>query len=92
MRYWDLFEAGKRIFGVRSLPFGVPWGKGPGIPRRVPLTHWVGAPIHPDVPAEAADDEDAVTAFRDRVTAAMEQLLADGLDLRASGLDGRTQA
>lgn len=87
--HWDLFEAGKRIFGVRSLPFGVLWGKGPGIPRRVPLTHWLGAPVHPEVPPEAADDDDAVTAFRDRVIAAMEQLIADGLELRRAGLDGR---
>jgi len=87
--HWDLFEAGKRIFGVRSLPFGVLWGKGPGIPRRVPLTHWLGAPVHPEVPPEGADDDDAVTAFRDRVIAAMEQLIADGLELRRAGLDGR---
>jgi 1-acyl-sn-glycerol-3-phosphate acyltransferase len=89
--HWDLFEAGRKIFGVRSLPFGVPWGRGPGIPRRVPLTHWLGAPIHPDVPAEAADDEEAVTAFRDRVTEVMEQLIHDGRALRASGHDGRTR-
>ncbi len=87
--HWDLFEAGKKVFGVRSLPFGVPWGRGPGVPRRVPLTHWVGAPLMPDVPAEAADDEEAVLAFRDRVTDEMERLLREGLELRRAGLDGR---
>jgi len=82
---WDMFEVGKRLFGIRSFPFGVLWGRGPGIPRRVPLTHWVGEPLHPDVPPEAADDDDAVTAFRDRVTDAMERLLAEGLRLRREG-------
>jgi 1-acyl-sn-glycerol-3-phosphate acyltransferase len=82
---FDMFETGKRLFGVRSLPIGVLWGRGPGIPRRVPLTHWIGEPIHPDVPAEAAEDDDVVIAFRDRIVARMQQLLADGLKLRREG-------
>ena len=64
---WDMFEAGKRVFGVRSLPLGIALGLGPWIPRRVPLTQYIGEPIHPNMPPEAADDEDAVIAFRDRV-------------------------
>ena len=82
---WDMFEAGKRLLGIRSLPFGVLWGRGPGIPRRVPLTHYLGEPMHPEVPPEAADDDDAVIAFRDRVTERMERLLAEGLRLRREG-------
>lgn len=90
---WDMFEAGRRLLGVRSFPLGVLWGRGPLVPRRVPLTHWIGEPISPGVPPEAADDEKQVAAFRDRVTARMERLLAEGLRLRREGreeeADGR---
>jgi 1-acyl-sn-glycerol-3-phosphate acyltransferase len=77
----DMFELGKRVLGVRSLPLPFAWGLGP-LPRPVPLRHFIGAPIHPEVPAEAADDEAAVLAFRDRVTDAMESLIASGLRAR----------
>ncbi len=78
----DMFEAGKKVFRVRSVPFPLAWGRGP-LPRRVRLTQYVGAPIHPDLPPEAADDDDAVRPFRDRVVAVMEDLLAAGLRKRA---------
>ncbi len=84
---FDMFEAGRKYLRVRSLPFGILWGIGPMIPRRVPLTHWIGEPIWPDVPSEAADDDEAVTAFRDRVTDAMERLLMAGLQCRRRGGD-----
>jgi len=80
---WDMFEAGKKIFGVRSLPFGIAWGAGLGIPRRVPLAQYIGHPIHPDVPSEAADDEVEVARFRDRVVESMEELMDAGLRQRA---------
>jgi 1-acyl-sn-glycerol-3-phosphate acyltransferase len=78
---FDMFELGRRLTGIRSLPLGLMWGRGP-LPRRVPLTHWVGEPIQPPGPAELADDEHAVIAFRDRVTDAMEDLIARGLKAR----------
>ena len=77
----DMFELGKRVFGVRSMPLPLAWGLGP-LPRRVRLTHHIGAP-HAPPPPEAADDEAAVLAFRDQVTDAMEALLAEGLRQRA---------
>jgi len=86
---WDMFEAGRKLLGVRSLPLGVLWGRGPGIPRRVPLTHWIGEPMLPPAPAEAADDLDVVTAFRDAVTERMESLLGQGLYARRTGADHR---
>ncbi len=79
---FDMFELGKKLSGIRSLPLGLMWGLGP-LPRRVPLTHWIGEPVHPEVPPEAASDEEAVLAFRDRVVAAMEDLIAHGLAQRA---------
>jgi len=87
---WDMFEAGKKLFGVRSLPFGIAWGLGPGIPRRVPLVQYIGEPLQPEVPSEAADDEEAVTAFRDQVVDAMEDLMNEGLRRRAEeAIEGR---
>jgi 1-acyl-sn-glycerol-3-phosphate acyltransferase len=80
---WDMFEAGKKVFGVRSLPFGIAWGLGPGIPRRVPLTQYIGKPIHPDLPPEAAEDDEAVATFRDSIVDAMESLMDEGLRQRA---------
>ena len=80
---WDMFEAGKRFLGLRSFPLGIVWGIGPGIPRRVPLTQHVGDPIFPSVPSEAADDEQAVLAFRDQVVEAMEDLMNEGIRTRA---------
>lgn len=82
---FDMFEIGRRLTGVRSLPLGLMWGKGP-LPRRVPLNHHLGAPIVPPAPAALADDEDAVIAFRDRVVDAMEDLIARGLTARAPRL------
>ena len=79
----DMFEAGRRVFRVRSVPLPVAWGRGP-LPRRVRLTQYIGEPITPDVSSEAADDDDAVRVFRDRVVGAMEDLLADGLRARAA--------
>jgi len=84
---FDMFELGRRFLGVRSLPLPVAWGMGP-LPRPIKLDHWIGEPIHPDVPAEAADDDDAVLAYRDRVIEAMEALIRHGLAVR----DGRTPA
>jgi hypothetical protein len=49
----------------------------------VRLTHYIGEPQHPDVPAESADDDEAVRAFRDRVLGVMEDLLAEGLRRRS---------
>jgi 1-acyl-sn-glycerol-3-phosphate acyltransferase len=80
----DLFETGKKLTGLRSLPIGPMWGIGP-LPRRVPLTHWIGEPIVPDVPPEAEHDEAAVLALRDRVVDAEEALIAAGLQARADG-------
>ena len=79
---FDMFEVGRRLTGVRSLPLGLMWGRGP-FPRRVPLTHWLGAPIEPPGPASLAEDEPTVLAFRDQVTEAMESLIARGLQARA---------
>jgi 1-acyl-sn-glycerol-3-phosphate acyltransferase len=87
---WDMFEAGKKFFGVRSLPFGIAWGLGPGIPRRVPLVQYIGEPLLPEVPPEAADDDDVVTVFRDRIVDAMEDLMNEGLRRRAEEtIEGR---
>jgi len=80
---WDMFEAGRKIFGVRSLPLGIAWGLGPGIPRRVPLTQYIGEPLHSGLPPEAAEDDSAVAQFRDRIVEAMEDLLNEGLRQRA---------
>jgi len=77
---FDMFELGKRIFGVRSMPFPLAWGLGP-VPKPAKLTHWVGEPIPPP-PPEAEHDEDALLAFRDRCTDAMETLIAEGLAAR----------
>ncbi len=77
----DMFEAGKKLFRVRSVPLPLAWGRGP-IPRRVKLTQYVGAPIHSDLPPEAADDDDAVRSFRDHVIEVMEALMAEGLRAR----------
>lgn len=74
----DLFELGKRWFGVRSLPVPLLWGLGP-LPRRVPLTHLIGEPIVPPAPASLADDEATVLSFRDLVVERMENLLQAGL-------------
>ncbi len=82
---FDMFELGRRFLGVRSIPLPIAWGVGP-LPRRVKLDHYIGEPIHPGVPAEAADDEAAVLEFRDRVVASMETLITHGLALR----DGRS--
>jgi len=80
---WDMFEAGRKVFGVRSLPLGIAWGLGPGIPRRIPLTQYIGEPLHSELPAEAAGDDEAVGQFRDRIVEAMEDLLNQGLRQRA---------
>jgi 1-acyl-sn-glycerol-3-phosphate acyltransferase len=79
---FDMFELGKRLFRVRSLPLTLAWGLGP-LPRPVPLHHWVGDPIASDLPPEAAEDEAAVASLRDRVTDAMEGLLQEGLRQRS---------
>ncbi len=81
---FDMFELGRKLLGVRSMPLPLAWGMGP-LPRRVKLDHYIGEPLHPDVPPEAAEDDETVLAFRDRVVDAMEQLIARGLALR----DGR---
>ena len=73
---FDMFELGRRVFGVRSLPLPIFWGLGP-MPRPVPLTHLIGEPLIP--PAVSPDDEPAVLAFRDRVVESMEALIAGGL-------------
>lgn len=86
---WDMFEAGRKLLGVRSLPLGILWGRGPGIPRKVPLTHWIGEPMLPPDDPAAADDPEAVTAFRDQVTEKMEELLGHGLYARRTGADHR---
>jgi len=80
----DLFETGKKLTGLRSLPIGPMWGIGP-LPRRIPLTHYIGEPIPPGVPPEAEHDEAAVLALRDRVVDAEEALIAAGLAARANG-------
>lgn len=77
---FDLFEAGKRLFKVRSVPLPVAWGLGP-LPRPARLTHYVGEPLPPP-PLEALDDEAAVLAYRDAVTDSMEALIAEGLARR----------
>jgi 1-acyl-sn-glycerol-3-phosphate acyltransferase len=79
----DMFELGKKLLGVRSMPFPIAWGLGP-FPRPAKLDHFIGDPIAPP-PLEAEDDEAAVLAFRDRCTEAMERLIAHGLAVR----DGR---
>lgn len=84
---FDMFELGKRFLGVRSMPLPLAWGMGP-LPRLVKLDHWIGEPLVPDVPPEAADDDDAVLAFRDRIIASMEAMIAHGLAVR----DGRAPA
>ena len=81
---FDMFELGRRVLGVRSLPLPLAWGLGP-FPRAVKLDHWIGDPMHCGLPPEAADDDDAVRVFRDRIVAAMEALIAHGLAVR----DGR---
>jgi 1-acyl-sn-glycerol-3-phosphate acyltransferase len=78
----DMFEAGRKLFRVRSVPLPIAWGRGP-LPRRVRLTQYLGAPIHSNLPPEAADDDDAVRGFRDRVIEVMEGLLASGIRARA---------
>ena len=79
---WDMFEAGKRLLGLRSFPLGIAWGLGPGIPGRVPLTQYIGSPIVPTVPSTASEDDAAVRVFRDRVVDAMEELMNEGLRAR----------
>ena len=80
---WDMFEAGRKVFGIRSLPLGIAWGLGPGIPRRVPLTQYIGEPLHCELPPEAAEDDAVVAKFRDRIVEAMEDLINQGLRQRA---------
>lgn len=80
---FDMFELGRKLFGVRSMPLPLAWGLGP-MPRPAKLDHFIGEPIAPP-PPEAEHDEAQLLAFRDRVTDAMEQLIAHGLALR----DGR---
>lgn len=81
----DMFELGRKLTGIRSLPLGPIWGVGP-FPRRVPLTHWIGRPLLPP-PKGAEADEAAVLAYRDRVVDAEEALLRHGLEVRARGID-----
>lgn len=81
---FDMFELGRKLLGVRSIPMPIAWGVGP-LPRRAKLDHYIGEPLYPDAPAEAADDDEVVVAYRDRVVDAMEQLIARGLAIR----DGR---
>jgi len=88
---WDMFEAGRKVFGVRSLPLGIAWGLGPGIPRRVPLTQYIGEPVHSNLPPEAAEDVEAVEGFRDRIVDAMQDLLNEGMRRRAEDEAERRQ-
>ena len=81
----DMFELGKKLLGVRSMPLPIAWGLGP-FPRPAKLDHWIGDPIAPP-PPDAEHDEAAVLEFRDQVTDAMEALIAHGLAVR----DGRAQ-
>ncbi|MCO4771327.1 MAG: acyltransferase family protein [Deltaproteobacteria bacterium] len=80
---FDMFELGKKLFGVRSMPFPLAWGIGP-VPKPAKLDHFIGAPIPPPPPG-SEDDADAVLEYRDRCVDAMEGLIAHGLALR----DGR---
>lgn len=80
---FDMFELGKKILGVRSMPFPLAWGIGP-VPRPAKLDHFIGDPITPPPPG-SEDDEGAVLTFRDRCVDAMEGLIAHGLAVR----DGR---
>ena len=82
---FDMFELGRKVFRVRSMPLPLAWGIGP-LPRPVKLDHHLGAPIPPPGPASAAEDEAVVIEYRDRVTDAMEALLAQGLADRAQRL------
>ncbi len=86
----DMFETGRKLFRMRSVPFPLAWGRGP-LPRRVRLTQYVGEPIHPQLPPEAADDDDAVLPFRDRVVEVMESMIADGLRDRARSGESRSR-
>lgn len=81
----DMFELGKKLFGVRSMPLPLAWGIGP-MPRPIKLDHFIGDPIAPP-PLDALDDEAAVLTYRDTVVDAMEALIAGGLAQR----DGRKQ-
>ena len=82
----DMFEAGRRLLGVRSVPLPLAWGIGP-LPRPARLVQYLGAPIHSGLPPEAADDDDAVRPFRDRVVAQVEAMIAEGLRRREEGTD-----
>lgn len=79
----DGYEDGRRLFGIKSLPFPLAMGLGP-LPFPVRLTSWVGEPILADAPPEAADDPEVLAAFRDRVRLHMEALIEGGLRERRS--------
>lgn len=73
---WRLGEAVQRWLGTtRIWPIPIGLGLGP-VPFPVRLTQYVAAPMLPDVPPEAADDEDAVRAFDERVREVMRGLIA----------------
>jgi len=73
---WTIGKALQRALGAnRSQPLPpLVIGLGP-LPFPVRLTQYVGAPIWPEMPPEAADDPAAVAAFDARVRSAVADLL-----------------
>ncbi len=62
------------VLGILPIPLPYSWGVHFPLPCKV--RYVIGEPIYPDVPKEAAEDEEVVRAFAGRVESAMRVLLA----------------
>ncbi len=79
----DGYSAGRKLLGIKSLPLPLALGLGP-LPFPVRLTAYVGEPLAHGLPPQAAEDEDAVKAYRDQIQNATQALLTHGLAERRS--------
>ena len=76
---WKVGAAVQRIFRLkRNIPIPIPVGLFGPLPFPVQLTQYVGAPIWPEVPPEAADDPKEVERLDARVRKVIEGFLERG--------------